>query len=173
MHLWCDVMMTLNFTANKTEAIAHFAGTGSRKARAAIAEDGNTKGINTHNGCNIQLRFVQSYKHLGTNTSVCGDMAEEVTTRACVLGKQAYKLSNIFFNNPKVAVAHKVSICKMFFLTKGCFQCGTWPSLSANILSKFSSAIMKLYRIATNNVYSTVQPGKIINDGQLIYQHNL
>lgn len=38
-------------------------------------------------------------------------------------------------------------MAKTYLLTKGCFQCGTWPNLPSLVFHKFNSSVMNIYRI--------------------------
>jgi len=89
--------LSLNFSTNNSEAIISFAGPGSYGARVELAKNGDCCQFSTvNNPCNT-LRFVKSYKHLGTKTSVSCNMAEEVVLRSCVMAEDEKKLRKKVF----------------------------------------------------------------------------
>jgi len=162
--------LSLNFNANKSEAIVAFHGQDSCKARNQIAKDEWQAPFVNMNGNQCVLRFVHNYKHLGTNTSVSCDMADEVVLRSCVMSTDAKKLSKRIFKNPNVPSSGKIAVAKTYLFSKGCFNCGTWPKLSNIVFFKFHSSIMNIYRLATSS--KRAGPSNI-SDFDLLTRHSL
>ena len=93
--------MKVNFSPGKTEVLYTFHGEGAIKAKQDLALDGfvSQGKAGKHK---FQLRFIRTYKHLGTSISASSDMAEEVTTRGQIMVQDSKKLRrNIYIKTPK------------------------------------------------------------------------
>lgn len=163
--------LSLNFSANKTEAIITFNGAGANNARCKLSKAGCSANFQNLNNVQCTLNFVKCCKHLGTKTSVSCDMAEEVVMRTCAMSTDAKRLKKRVFNNSSVAISGAISVAKTYLFSKSCFQCGTWPNLNARVYHKFHSAVMHIYRMATKQVIKG--PTNNLSDSQLLVQYKL
>jgi len=111
------------------------------------------------------MYVVPSYKHLGTRCRISSNIAAEVNVRSAIICQETRKLSSKFLMNPKVARAHKSVAVQGYILSKGTYNCGTWPALTASMYRKFHGAIMKLYRQASGDVYGN---GDMHDDNHVI-----
>eukprot|EP00973_Karenia_brevis_P023568 3246530-Karenia_brevis.AAC.1 len=73
--------MQLNFSAGKSEALAVWRGPGSAAAKRALLFEKQSVVACESCGHKFFLRFVESYKHLGTQTDMCADVKSEVSVR--------------------------------------------------------------------------------------------
>ena len=120
------------------------------------------------NGTTKFLRWVFSYKHVGTKS----DIGAEVSSR-CASMRQAFaSMRKHIFRNPHVSIHRKLVILHTYILTKGTFQCGVWPELSSSLMKRFSACIVSMYREVTDNLYDVVS-GSCISDAELFYRYDL
>jgi len=132
--------LSINFGIKKSEAIVSFAGKGSKIAKRLLYRDGNTVTFNIGN--HIELRFVPSYKHLGSKTTAnCNDNCE-VVTRCAIIRKGAGAFNRVF-KNPNIQCFKKVNVAKTYVFTSGLFQCGTWSIVCSS--SQESTSIYHFY----------------------------
>ena len=62
----------------------------------------------------------------------------------------------------------------MYLLTRGVFQCSTWPILNASHLRKLHSTILYMYRKATNNCFKVSDPnGDMFSDEDIVSEFSL
>ena len=169
--------MTLNFKPNKSEAIVGFFGVGSTVAKQALAADENLIPITAGEDCH--LRVVRGYQHVGTCTSVSHNMCEEVTKRCGMMRSESSRLCKAVLRVPSVPVPKKIKVVQTYVLSKGTFQCGTWPMLPDVQYKRFHSCILSIYRNASGNYYKSGQEGhemcdvaSMFNDDDIIYEYN-
>ena len=93
-------------------------------------------------GASIALRFVDSYKHMGTNFSMAFDLSQEVVTRAAIIRNCARALKPVL-SNPRFPLAKKFSFVKAHLFASGLFQCSTWGPLSTPLYSKIHAAVFR------------------------------
>jgi len=161
--------LQLNFSANKSECIIAFNGMGANKAQKQLSIQNNIQTFTLLNGQSSELRFVRSYKHLGTKTAISGTMAEEVVLRSCIMTTDAKGLNKRIFKNKALTAQKKIMVSKSYLLTKGCFQCGTWPNLPKIVYHKFYSSVMGVYRLAMQHH----QPDDRTTDADLLINYKL
>jgi len=83
----------LNFSANKSECIVAFSGAGANKAKSKLSATNNIVQFTLLNGVFFELRFVQSYQHLGTKISISNNMAEDVVMMSWIMAQDANSLN--------------------------------------------------------------------------------
>jgi len=146
--------MRLNFKPGKSEAILGFFGKGSSLAKRALTLQDDLIPICA--GDDTHLRVVRSYQHLGTVTSVSMTMCEEVTKRNGMMRAETSRLCKAILRVPEIQVPKKIRVVQTYVLTKGTFQCGTWPGLPDSQDKRFHSCILGIYRNACGNYFSIV-----------------
>ena len=110
---------------------------------------------------------------MGTKYSAFFGLAEEVSTRCCIMRSGIKQYSRIL-SNPRIPVKSKITIIRMYLLTKGVFQCSTWPILNTAHLRKFHSTILYMYRKATNNCFQVSDPnGDMFSDADIVKEFSL
>ena len=129
----CEVFATFgmaaNFKAGKSEAMASWRGKAARTHKRLLAKTGNVSTFN-FNGKEIELRFVDVYKYLGTATEPNMHEAKEVSVRAAIIKSETRALRKHVLANKHAPLATKVNMAQSYIWSKGLFQCGTWSSLS-------------------------------------------
>lgn len=155
-------------SSNKSEGVVRFNGSVSARAKRNLNKCNNKVDFTLLNGQKSDSRFVQSYKYVGTETSVSSNMAEEVVLRSCIMTTDAKGLNKRVFKKINVNTCRKLLVAKTYLLTKGFFQCGTWPSLPTIVLHKFSSSIMQVYRMALQ----CNKPDDRISDADIFIEQN-
>ena len=78
-----------------------------------------------------------------------------------------------------IPINKKVNVIQTFILTRGTFQCGTWPALSDVQYKRFHGSILKLYRDATGNSFKlksqdddgAFDVSSMFNDDEVIYRY--
>ena len=164
--------LTVNFLPGKTASLVAFFGKGSKQAHLQL-QAANFKISTDHTHCNqFSLQFDKTYKHMGTKLSLSFGMAEEVTYRTIAM-RSGIKLYIHIFNNPKIPLKCKIAIVNIYLLTKGTFQCGTWPILNTTQANKFHATILHIYRRATGNLFKVNSPdGDMFSDIDLLHKYN-
>ena len=121
------------------------------------------------NGTTKSLRWVLSYKHVGTKS----DIGSKVSAR-CASMRQAFaSMRKHIFRNPHVSIHRKIIILHTYILTKGTFQCSVWPLLPSPLMKRFSACILSMYREITGNMYDKVSNAPGISDSDLMYNYDL
>ena len=64
-------------------------------------------------------------------------------------------------------------VIQAYLLSKGTFQCSTWPGLSVSQYSRFHGCIMGMYRDAAGKYYVPGSCNRLFNDDDVIYEHSL
>ena len=144
----CDVFhvygMTLNFKPGKSEGIIGFFGPGARIARAQrSANKMQTLIVDT---IFLHFRFVSSYQHVGTCIAMNMNMCEEITKRCGMMRSESRNLSSKIFKADGITLQHKLMVMQAYILSKGIFQCGTWPELPDFQYKRFHKCILDTYR---------------------------
>ena len=85
----------LNFTKGKTEAIAFFAGKGSTAASKQLYREGQIANVITGGTVDV-LRFVSTYKHLGSISTISRSSTEEVMVRSAIMNEETKRLRKRF-----------------------------------------------------------------------------
>eukprot|EP00973_Karenia_brevis_P044211 6125195-Karenia_brevis.AAC.1 len=139
--------MSLNFAAGKTECVVRFNGIGARKLESHVFVECNSKvAVQLFNGQIVDLRFVRSYKHVGTMTAMSHDICHEVSLRANVMLAESKWLNKHVFSNPCVHERNKILLAQAYVYSKGCVNAGVWPVMHSRTYTKFHAAVMKVYR---------------------------
>ena len=81
----------VNFSPGKSEALPLFFGTGSKVARIALETGGSKSWLFDQ----VYLRFVGSYKHVGTNLDRTVDSNYEAATRAASIASGIYSYKKV------------------------------------------------------------------------------
>ena len=120
------------------------------------------------------FRIVSFYKHLGTRTSPDNNMSEEVAFRTGVMRSEAGRLKKHVFHSRSLTFSRKLWVMKAYVLSKGTFNCGTWPSLSLTQYKQFHYSIVSMYRDITGQFYSYRHfPVSMFSDDELIHEYGL
>ena len=110
---------------------------------------------------------------MGTKFSARLGMACEVATRTASIYSGIRQYSRIL-KNPFVPVSVKINIIRIYLITVGTFQCSTWPTLTKAQVGKFQTAILHVYRVATNQAFNPSKPQqRILSDVELLDTHEL
>jgi len=170
--------MALNFNPGKSEATVGLFGHDSRQARKHLFLAGNKIPISAGNF--KSLNVVKCYQHVGTLSTISCDPREEVTKRIGIMRSDSRALCKRIMKVPSVPLKKKITVMQSFILTRGIFQCGTWPSISDVQYKRLHAAILKIYRDATGNSYKrdTLNPTgcdfdvtTMFNDDDVIYKY--
>ena len=168
--------MTLDFKPNKSETIVGFFGPGFTVAKQTLAANDNLIPINASE--DRHLRVVRGYQHVGTSTSISHNMCEEVTKRCGMMKSESVRLCKAVLRISSVPIPKKIKVVQTYVLSKGTFQCGTWPTLPDVQYKRFHSCILGIYRSATGNYYKSSREGheicdvaSMFNDDDIIYQY--
>ena len=73
--------LDLNFAAGKSEGMLSLKGQGKKKSQRSLVRNGNCVYFKGPDGRLVCLRFVTSYKHVGTKATFDGKIGDEVGTR--------------------------------------------------------------------------------------------
>ena len=165
--------MELNFSPGKSAGIMNFVGAGSKQARIDLDGAQNAIKIDTSpsNVTEVFLRIVQSYKHLGTQISYNG-VREEVAYRGALMRSETSKLSRLL-RNMALPSPQKINLIQAYFLSKGPFQCGTWPAMLPSAIAKFSGVIINMYRNAYGKHFVPEEFRNMFSNDDLVYEYNL
>ena len=176
-NIFCTVFkmfgLQMNFLPGKTAAIPHFAGIGTKKAMLDLqSSEYIVSSDDTH--CNVfKFVFDRTYKHVGTKFSMCFGMADEVTYRSVSM-RHAMKSYQHIFSNPRVPLNTKLIVVKVYLLTRGSFQCGTWPILDSTQANRFHATVLHIYRRATGNTFKVNDAsGDMFSDADIVHKYEL
>ena len=107
----------LNFSAGKTEAIVVFAGPGSTAAARALCLAGSCVDVATGSLSTV-LRFVSSYKHLGSMSNIAKSAAEEVTIRSSIITSETKRLRRKVLLSPALSISTKIGLVNGYIFSK-------------------------------------------------------
>ena len=166
--------LQLNFKPGKSEFIVYLCGSGLKAARLDIQNRDNRFVLPCSSPSEPEyLRCVPYYKHMGTSFSSAEFPAEEVVAR-CAIIHVAVKRFWRLFRNPHVKTHIKIAAVRLYLITKGTFQCCTWPTLSVSLDKRFHSTILNTFRKAVGQQFSVVgDKGDMFSDAKLIQEYNL
>jgi len=163
--------LALNFKPGKSEVLPLFLGKSAKQQKLFLQSCSNAISL-APIVPNVMLRFVSSYKHMGTTFSVNHDSKAEVAIRSAYLINGTKKFSKVF-NAPNTPVTRKINIAKAYTLTGGTYQCGTWPELCQASATKFHHAILKVYRVVTSTQWSALDSDNPFADQDVIFTYKL
>ena len=95
----------------------------------------------------VNLHCVRTYKHMGTLTTDCNGMGQEIKTRAMIVYGLARPLRQKVFHNPLVKPEAKLNVLQCLMLSRNTFHVGCYPTLHFAEFQHFKIAIMRLYRM--------------------------
>lgn len=163
--------LSLNFKPGKSEVLPLLLGSGSARQKLIIQQNSASFSL-APEVPGVSLRFVSSYKHMGTTFSVVHDSKAEVSIRSAYMISGLKSFSKVF-NAPNAPITRKMNIAKAYTLTGGTYQCGTWPELCKASFSRFHHTILKIYRVVTNTKWATNNNSNPFSDQDVIYHFNL
>lgn len=143
--------MRLNFNPGKSEATVSFRGQGCKLAARALALGSNSIPIAC--GHFSSLRVVNSYSHVGTSSPAGYNMCDEVTKRNAMMRSEARNLCKHALRIGTIPTVKKIGVVQAYMLSKGIFQCGTWPMLPDVLYKRFHTTILNVYRNATGSYF--------------------
>ena len=117
----------VNFGSGKTEAVLIFRGAGAIKEQRRLAQTGNAATLSTRAGSR-ELRFVASYKHLGSKITNTAEILPEIKARMAVMKAALLPLRKQVLQCHAVAPENCATIATGSLLSKGAFQTSAWPS---------------------------------------------
>ena len=161
----------VSFDNGKTEAVAYCTGAGSKAAQRALAEKGSCS-LFSFLGVQYMLKFVKSYKHLGSHFSVSNELRLEIVSKAGYIQSGIGAIPPIL-KHPKVELKKKMSMVKSHLLGGGLHQCGTWGYIPPNVYGRLLPSIMYAYRIATHNKFDADRIDSMFSDADLIQEYSL
>jgi hypothetical protein len=164
-----EYSMDLNFRPGKSEGLIQWRGKGSVKYRRELETHDNCVECIAKSG-KFVLRFSESYKHVGTNTSTSGDLGHEIAIRVPILRSGAEAMRKSIMCNARLPLTKKLHIAQAYIFSKGLFQAGTWPALSVRLYTKMHHAIMYVYRCIAGIKYD---PNVLLTDDAVIAEHEL
>jgi hypothetical protein len=167
--VFASFCMILNFAKGKTEAVVAFAGKCAKKAHVDLAVKMQNVSKICVLGKLIELRFVSSYKHLGTMFVPGGSLSFEAIIRSSIISSETRRLRKIVLRGSNLSVPRKITVIKTYILSKGLFQCGSWDTLPPKIFRKFHHAIMSCYR----SLDKTVDIDNLDKDDDVIFKFGL
>ena len=100
-------------------------------------------------------------------------MSAEVSLRTAVMKTELRRLMKYVFRDPEIPASCKILIVKGYILSKGCYNAGTWSSMSAKLYAKFHSAVMSIYRNATGTFFVEANENTPPSDEEVIDSNNL
>ena len=178
--------MLLNFPPGKSETTVSFRGTDSKKAAKILFLANYTIPIQA--GEQTVLRVVRTYQHVGTLSPPDLNMAEEVARRNGMMRAESRNLCSKFMHIRSIPKVKKIHVMQAYIMSKGTFQCGTWPALSDAVYKKFHATILSVYRNATGTYFKFKKKGDgssddieidgdvevncMFNDDNVIYENN-
>ena len=112
-----------------------------------------------------------NYKHLGTLICYQG-MRDEVAYRCGLMRSEMSKMLGLL-RNSLLPFQKKIYLIQAYLLSKGTYNCGTWPELPSVQYAKFHGAILGMYRNAAGQFYVPGGISNMMNDDDLIYGYNL
>ena len=168
---FCAFGLQLNLSAGKSECVALPHGPGTKYFALKLQDHEHLSHFHV-NDIQYSLLFTDSYKHMGSRFSARCGIAQEVAIRAAVIGSGINMFSRIL-KNPSVSPSIKIKVVRIYLMSAGLFQCSTWPELSNTSMLKFHSALLRAYRIATNNVFNPANLATPMSDQEIIDQYSL
>ncbi len=120
----------MNWNTNKSEAFISFKGPGARKAKKHLILNLEHQVTLTTLVCQVVLRFLESYVHLGSKTIACAsNVGLEVAHRAAIINRQARKLYSDVLANNQVTFVKTSQICQALISSKVTHHISTWPTV--------------------------------------------
>ena len=137
----------LNFSPGKSEAIPHWCGPGSTKARRAVMlEQAGRLCIQAPDGSSRALHCVHSYVHLGTVRTVDARVGPDIQRRV-QLTREVYRpFRNRILRNPHLDIAERQTLFASMILARLMHGVGTWTFSTKNSWELFQGQYMALVR---------------------------
>ena len=143
-----NVGLSLNMSANKTEAAVHFAGGGARAAGKRLHVDGDsTLSVQRADGTAFPLRIVPAYKHLGILLDPDGSIIPEVRQRIALAGSALHQLRRSVLRKT-LSVSARVTILEAVVFSRLLYGCQTWPVLSFRTFKQINCFYMKAIQLS-------------------------
>ena len=98
------------------------------------------------------FRFVSCYQHLGTSVGIHLYMREEVSKRCGMMRNEARNVEDCF-KQCNIPLNRKMLVMQAYILSKGTFQCGTWPMLPDVQYKRFHRCILDTYKVISGNIF--------------------
>ena len=93
------------------------------------------------------MQAVRTYKHVGAQHTSSATMGEETAVKGAILFNVLKPYRRRLLRNPDVSMIIKRQAVSTLIVSKGLFQCGTWPGLTRMEMNRFAATTMKLYRM--------------------------
>jgi len=122
--------LDINLSKGEPEATVTFNGEGRRSASRALHKSQSCVSLNPNDPNSPCLRFAPVYKHTGSKTTARGSPNQEVMSRCAVMKTACVSFARLFAT-PAVENKHKTSAVRIYLVTKGSYNCCTWPKLSS------------------------------------------
>ena len=169
--------MKLNFNPGKSEVTVGFVGKNSKAARRNLVKEDDKISISA--GSFNFVRVVPSYQHVGTMSPIAFDVRDEAIKRCGIMRSESRLLSRHIVKVKEIPSEKKISTLQTYVLSKGLFQCSTWPALNDTLYKRFHSTVLGIYRDCTGNGGKMVMDGgalcfdvgSMFNDDDVIYQN--
>ena len=112
------------------------------------------------------------------------DISDELSKRVGRMRCESQSLAKNMLRVKSIPLKGKVSVMQAYVLSRGTFQCGTWPALNSVQYKRFHSCILKIYRDASGNYFKCgshecepCEPSgfsvmNIINDDDIVWNKN-
>lgn len=118
---------------------------------------------------------------MGALSPISYNLNEEVTKRTGIIRSDSKALCKKVLKIPQIPTTNKTNVIQTFVLTRGIFQCGTWPELADVQYKSFHGSMSKLYTDATGNFFgykSKDDDGEfdvtsMFNDDDVIHRYKL
>ena len=164
--------LEINLRIGKSEAVPIMCGKGKRDANLHLQSVDFKVPIYPDKSNSPLLHFPQVYQHMGTKLAVKG-MAPEVTKRIVCMTSGINQYSAVL-NNPRISTKTKMTVVTVYLLTRGTFQCSTWPVLTQHQFKRFHGKTVGIYRKATNNCFDVSNPtGDMFSDADIVNEYKL
>ena len=119
----------------------------------------------------VYLLVVIFYRHLGTGLSYKG-MCFEVSARSGIMRQETAKMRKLL-RNAELPFFKKIHRIQGYLLSKGTYNCGTWPVLFKSLFSKFHGSILGMYRDASGHNCPFKDVVSMFSNDDIIYKYNL
>ena len=137
--------MTPNFGSGKSEVLASWKGKKSVALRRKIAEDGH-QFVASSRFVAVPLRFVGSYKHLGTWLQVNLQPLKEFKSRFGIAHATLTSLKTTVFKNSALPLSKKMALFDSLIASAVFYNSATWMPLTPRHQKVFDSGVIKLFR---------------------------
>ena len=92
--------------------------------------------------------------------------------RCGTMNEETKRLKNRFLKSKVLSLRTKIILINSYILSKGTYNCGTWPPLLKPCISKFHSTVMAMYRIAAGNYYIKDEDNShLLSDADVIFHY--